>query len=165
MGELKCKRVGPHEITELPSNKSGRPLLLGEEVDRKVKAYLLSLCSCGAVLNKVITLTCAKGIVMNEDASSLDVSGGHISLTKHWVKNFLRRIGFIKRKGTPKARVGIENFKLLKEQLLFDIKCIVDIREIPPTLIINWDQPVSIMFLWLHGPWKRKEASESKLLG
>ena len=81
MGELKCKRVGPHEITELPSNKSGRPLLLGEEVDRKVKAYLLSLRSCGAVLNKAITLTCAKGIVINEDASSLDVNGGHISLT------------------------------------------------------------------------------------
>ena len=140
LGKLKRKRVAPHEITELPSKKRGHPLLLGEELDRKVKDYLLSLRSCGAVVNTAITLACAKGIVMNEDASLLDVNGGHISLTKHWAKNFLRRIGFVKRKGTTKAKVSIENFEVLKEQFLFDIKCIVDIHEIPPTLIINWDQ-------------------------
>ena len=71
LGELKRKRVRPHEITELPSKKRGRPLLLGEELDRKVKAYLLSLRSFGAVVNTAITLACAKGIVINEDASLL----------------------------------------------------------------------------------------------
>ena len=73
LGELKCKRVKPHEITELPSKKRGRPFLLGTELDRKVKAYWLSLRSCGAVVNTAITLACAKGIVINEDPGLLDV--------------------------------------------------------------------------------------------
>lgn len=124
----------------MPRKKRGRPLLLGEELDKKVKAYLLSLRSCGAVVNTAITLVCAQGIVINEDASLLDVNGGHISLSKHWAKNFLHRIGFVKRKGTTKAKVTVENFEVLKEQFLLDIKCIVEIHEIPPTLVINWDQ-------------------------
>ena len=84
--------------------------LLRIELDRKVKAYLLSLHSSGAVVNTVITLTCAKGIVINEDAGLLDVNGGHISLTKHWAKNFLHRIGFIKRKGMTKAKLKTSKF-------------------------------------------------------
>ena len=83
MGELKSRRVEPTEITELPPKKRGCPLLLEEELDEKFKAYLLSLCSCGAVVKTAITLACAEGIVVNEDASLLNVNGGHISLSKH----------------------------------------------------------------------------------
>ena len=115
--ELKPRRVEPSEITELLPKKRDCPLLLGEELDKKVKAYLLSLRSCGAgaVVNTAITLACAQGIVVNEDANLLDVNGGHISLSKHWAKNFLHRIGFVKRKGTTKAKITIENFEVLKE--------------------------------------------------
>ncbi len=67
--ELKHKRVEPCKITELPSKKRGRPLLLGDELDKKVKAYLVSLHSCGAVVNTAITLASAQGIVINEDAA------------------------------------------------------------------------------------------------
>ncbi len=69
LSELKRKRVEPCEITELPSKKRGRPLLLGDELDKKVKAYLVSLRSCGAVVNTAITLASAQGIVINEDAA------------------------------------------------------------------------------------------------
>ena len=100
----------------------------------------MSLRSCGAVVNTAITLACAQGIVVNEDANLLDCNGGHISLTMHWAKNFLHRIGFVKRKVTTKAKLTVENFKALKEQFLLDIKCIVEMNEIPPSLIINWDQ-------------------------
>ena len=48
--------------------------------------------------------------------------------------------GFVKRKATTKAKVTLENFAALKEQFLLDIKCIVEIEDIPPCLIINWDQ-------------------------
>ena len=34
----------------------------------------------------------------------------------------------------------VENFNQLKAQFLFDIKSIVEMEEIPPFLIINWDQ-------------------------
>ena len=121
--ELKRKRAEPSKITELPPKKRGRPLLLGEELDKQVKAYLLSLRSCGAVVNTAITLTCAHGIVVNEDANLLDCNGSHISLTKHWTENSLHRIGFVKRKATTKAKLTVENFKALKQQFLLDIKC------------------------------------------
>ena len=62
--------------------------MLGEELDRNIKAYLLSLHSCGAVVNTAITLAYPKGIMLNEDANSLDVSGEHISLTKNTGRKF-----------------------------------------------------------------------------
>ena len=129
LSELKRKRAEPCEITELPP-----------KLDKQVRAYLLSLRSCGAVVNRAITLACAEGIAVNEDASLLQINGGHISLTKHWAKNFLHRIGFVKRKGTTKAKVSVKNFEALKKQFLLNIKCTVEMNEIPPTLIINWDQ-------------------------
>ena len=34
----------------------------------------------------------------------------------------------------------VKNFDAVKEQLLFDIKGVVEMEEIPPELIFNWDQ-------------------------
>ena len=34
----------------------------------------------------------------------------------------------------------VEDFDEVKDQMLADIKCIVEMEEIPPDLIINWDQ-------------------------
>ena len=49
-------------------------------------------------------------------------------------------MGFVKRRGTTKAKVTVENFDLLKEQFLLDIKNVVHMDEVPPELVINWDQ-------------------------
>ena len=40
--ELSCRRIAEEDslITSLPSKKQGRPLLLGEELARKVQQYL-----------------------------------------------------------------------------------------------------------------------------
>ena len=62
-------------------------------------------------VNTAITLACAKGIVMNEDASSLDVNGGHISLTKHLAKDFLRRKALLRGKERPKPRLALKTSK------------------------------------------------------
>ena len=52
------------EVTELPSKKKGRPLLLGEKLDQQVKTYLHALRSSGAVVNTAIALARAQGIVV-----------------------------------------------------------------------------------------------------
>ena len=52
----------------------------------------------------------------------------------------LQRIGFVKRKGTTKGTLQVENFDEEKYQFLFDVKVIIAIEEIPPCLVINWDQ-------------------------
>ena len=49
-------------VKEIPSKKRGHPMLLGEELDRQVQAYLLRLRESGCVVNSSIVLGAARGI-------------------------------------------------------------------------------------------------------
>ena len=77
---------------------------------------------------------------MNSDSRLLASNGGHISLTRHWGKNTLHRMGLVKRKGTTKAMVLVEHFDVVKAQFLSNIKAVIEMEEVPPALVINWDQ-------------------------
>ena len=127
-------------VQELPEKKRGRPLLLGEELARQVRAYLTSFRENGAVVNTAIAIGCAKGIVKSRDSNLLSCNGGHISLTKSWSKNLLRRMGYVKRRASTKAKVTVQKFDEVKTQFLLDIKAVVEIDEVPFELIINWEQ-------------------------
>ena len=123
--ELKKKRkagiVDAINIDVLPGKKRGRPLLLGEELDRQVQAYLTSFRESGAVVNTAIAMGCAEGIVMSIDSNLLASNGGHISLTKDWGKNLLHRMGFVKRRASTKAKVSVTDFEEIKAQFLLDL--------------------------------------------
>ena len=56
--------------------------------------------------------------------------GGHVNLSKDWEKLLLRRMGYVKRRGTTKILLSI--FK--------DVCTTVVIEEILPEMILNWDQ-------------------------
>ena len=127
-------------VTELPEQKRGRPLLLGAELDRQVQAYVTTLRKNGAVVNTAIIMACAEGIVRSKDSNLLCSNGGYISLTKDWGKSLMRRMGLVKRRASTKSKVSIENFEELKEQYLLDIKVCVEMDEVPDDLVINWDQ-------------------------
>ena len=71
-------------IERLLAQPKGRPLLLGQELDRQVQAYLISLREAGGVVNTSIAIAAPMGIVRRHDSNSLAVNGGHIMLTKHW---------------------------------------------------------------------------------
>lgn len=73
-------------ITEIESKKRGKPLLLGEELDSQVKAYLIKLRDKGGVINSAIVKAAAIGIVLNHDMRLLKENGGHIEVTKHWAQ-------------------------------------------------------------------------------
>ena len=124
--ELKKKRKvdskGGIKIDELPGRKRGRPLLLGEELDKQVQDYLTSFRESGAVVNTAIAMACAEGIVRSKDTNLLACNGGHISITKDWAKNILHRMGLVKRRASTKAKVSVQEFDKIKEQFLFDIK-------------------------------------------
>ena len=47
-------------VKELVNKKTGRPLMLGEDLDKQVKAYLKALREYGAVVNTAITIACAR---------------------------------------------------------------------------------------------------------
>ena len=61
-------------------------------------------------------------------------------LTKDWAKSVLTRMGLGKRKVSSKVKIDVERFAIIKEAFLLDVKNVVELDEIPPQLIINWDQ-------------------------
>ena len=65
---------GGINITELPQKKRGHPLLLGEELDKHVQAYLTSFRESGAVVNTAIAMACAEGIVRSVNSNMLAVT-------------------------------------------------------------------------------------------
>lgn len=103
-----------YTIEEILPHKRGRPLLLGEDLDVEVKAYVESVCSLGGVLNTDIVLASAQGIISSKDRTLLNA----LAPGRSWAKSLLMRMGFVKRKGTTKAeKITIENFESTKESL------------------------------------------------
>ena len=127
------------EVSELPLKKIGRPLLLGEDLDRQVQAYLMKLREVGGVVNSAIARGSARGIIRMTNPKLLASNGGHIVLTKKWSKYLLKRMGFVKRKASSKARGNVHDFVEVKTNYLADIKAIISLEEVPPCLVINWD--------------------------
>ena len=112
----------------LPRKKTGRPLLLHDELDCQVQGYIKEMCSRGTAVSSSVVIAAAEGMVMNKDAHILRENGG-IKLTKEWAKSFLDRMGYVKRKS-----------ERLKSIFLMDTMNIVSMDEIPPQLIINFDK-------------------------
>lgn len=129
----------PMEIKKLPEKKRGYPCLLGRELDNQLQEYVKGLREGNSVINSVIVISAALGIVKSHNSHLLEVNGGHIQLSKEWAKSFLGRMGFVKRKATTKASVSSLDFAALKDQFLFDIQTIIEMEEIPKELVINWD--------------------------
>ena len=111
--------------------------MLGEDLDRQVRTYITDLRSNGSPVNMAIALGVAEGIVKNKDSNLLATNGGHIVLTKHWAKGLLTRMGFV---STTTAKVNVPNFNEVRWQFLVKIKTVAEMKEIPFSLIINWDQ-------------------------
>ena len=85
-------------------------------------------------------MAAASAVVRREDRNLHSANGGPIGITNTWAKLFLNRIGFVKRKASSSAKISIENFKAVKELFLIDIEAIMEIEEIQPELVFNWDQ-------------------------
>ena len=67
--------------------------------------------------------------------------GGHVELNVDWAYSLLRRMKFVQRKVmTAKSKHAVAEFLELKEQFLADVVATVEMEEIPPELILNWDQ-------------------------
>ena len=132
--------TGDISVTKLPSKKRGRPLLLGEKLDTEVKCYIQAVREGGGVVTSTITMAAGTAIVRKHDRTLLKENGGPVVITKTWAKSLLRRMGFVKRRGSSTAKMTIENFDAKKQQFLLDITAIVEMEEIPPQLVFNWDQ-------------------------
>ena len=97
----------------------------------QVRAYLVGLRAHGAVVNTAIAIGCAEGVLKSKDSNLLAFNGGHISVTKHWGKHLLTRMGFVKHRASTKAKITVPNFEEVKAEFLFDIKVLVEMDDIP----------------------------------
>ena len=60
-------------------------------------------------------------------------------MNKEWARSVLRCMGFTKRRTSSKSKVTPDNFTEIKEQFLIDVETVIDMEEVPPSLVINWD--------------------------
>ena len=76
-------------IQELPGKKRGWPLLLGEQLDKQVRDYILYLRSHGCIIYAHVVIAVSKGIIMGNDSNLLYSNGGSLALTKDWARNMI----------------------------------------------------------------------------
>ena len=129
------------EVTNLPTKKRGRPFLLGEHDDQQLQMYLRKIRDHGGIITASVVVAAARGILMANDRSKLVEFGGHIELNRHWAYHLLDRMKFVRRKATTsKSRYTPSDFAKLKQEFLDEVASTVTMEEIPPELILNWDQ-------------------------
>ena len=112
----------------LSKKKAGRPLLFGNEIDKKVQDYLRMLQKKGGILNSVV-------IDEDEHLKCIDLEN------TEWACSLFLRIGFERRAATT-GRWKIPDGAIKEAGLLFH-NSIIDIvhrYQIPPPLIMNFDQ-------------------------
>ena len=129
------KTVGSEEeIKQVAKKRRGRPLTLGN-LDEKVQQYITALRKAGTPVNARVVLAATEGIVKATDRTLLFENGG-LKLSLNWAYSLLRRVGYVKRKATTKARTALseEQFAAVKKRCLRQIKKAVRDGKIPQNL-------------------------------
>ena len=70
----------------------------------------------GGVVNTTIVMAAAKGIVATKNSALLVEHGGHIEISKPWVKSLFNRMGYVKRKGSNDGKITVSHFKQVQEE-------------------------------------------------
>ena len=137
--EVKHSGATVPEVRSIASRKRGRPLTLGD-VDTKVQAYIKAL-KAGTPVNMNIVLAAAEGVVTAVDRTLLKKNGGNIELKRPWAQSLMRRMKFVKRRGSMQAKAKLcdADITKLRKSYLLQIKGMVDAHKIPSQLVINWN--------------------------
>lgn len=88
-----------------------------------------------------IVMAAPRGILLKCDRTKLAEFGGHVEINRHWAHSLLTCMKFVQRKATTaKSKETDANFAELKKSFLADVKATVTMEQIPPDLILNWNQ-------------------------
>ena len=64
--------------------------------------------------------------------------GGHVDLNRYWALSSLHHMNFVQRKATTaKSKYSVKT--LLKKEFLDDLVAIVQMEDISPEVVLNWD--------------------------
>ena len=127
-------------IDELPPKKHGRSVIVGERMDAAIQNYILRVREGNDPVNTVVVIAGARRLLLSMDKTKLAEFGGPATLSRGWARSLLTRMKFTKRMGTTAAKVIPENFDELRLKFLQEIVDIVKMEEVPPQLVLNWDQ-------------------------
>ena len=129
------------DIETMPKKKRGRKVLLGEQLDQKLQQYLTTLRSNGGIVSARVAMAAAKGLLLSLNRGALAEYGGHIKITRHWAYSLFHRMKFVQRKVTTlQSKYTATNFAEVKRKFLDDVAETVEMEEVCPELILNWDQ-------------------------
>ena len=107
-------------------------------------------------MNTAIVVGAAHGILSVHSPRLLREHGGHIDLTKSWIKLLLKHMGYVKRKGSSAGKVTVAHFEEVKEEYLANVKAKVLMKGINKEMVFNWDQ--TGLQLVPTGQWTMYEA-------
>ena len=71
----------------MPHKKTGRPLLIGEELDMQVQEYIKDTMKPGLATNTTVVIAAGDDVVMADDANQLADNGGKTKLTDDSANN------------------------------------------------------------------------------
>ena len=86
---------GAVHVASLPKMAVERPLLLGKDLDTCVQDCINALRKVGRVVNTTIAMAAANGIITARNPALLVQHGGHLEITKAWVKSLFQRMGYV----------------------------------------------------------------------
>ena len=116
--------------------KRGRPLLLGKNLDKQMQEYILKLREHGCAVNTVIAA--ATGLARDIKPTCLSECGGPATLSVSWAKSLLKCMNFTKRHVSTKSLAS--SLDVEEARFLSELMEAVELHEVPPDLIFNWDQ-------------------------
>ena len=132
------------KASDKQSKATGTSLVISlpeDSIDRKLQLYLKANRASGGPVTAGIAIAAARGLVLAENRNKLFEHDGHIKLDRSWAYSMFGRMGLVQRKPiTSKSKVDWIDFATQKKAFLDDLLTTVEMEEIPPGLILNWDQ-------------------------
>lgn len=122
--------------------KRGRPLLLSDDLDFKLRSFLTNLRTAGGTINRHVLY----GVLMGLIKSDLSRYGQYLEfcVTNGWVQSLYIRMGYTRRMVTTSRPVITRALWLeTRDRFLNEIAEAVATYNIPDQLIINVDQTPS----------------------
>ena len=106
-----------------------------------VQIYIRRAREQGGPVSSQIIIGAARGILATLNNAKLKEFDGHIDLNRHWALLLLHGMNSVQRKATTaKGKYSLENFAKKKSEFLNDLVTTIQMEDVPPELVLNWDQ-------------------------
>ena len=132
------KSIGS-EPTLLTRSPRGAPTILGR-YDEMVQQFIRRTRANGGVVNIRTVTAAAEGILKKFAKHRLRQFGAPVVIDKSLARSILRRMGFVKRKGTKATKTLPSDFAAIQQGYVSKVEKFVRDHAIPDSLVLNFDQ-------------------------